>query len=56
MSKLNKILIIVASAAIGGLSGATVVFPDMAVMLSAISGSIATIVGIITGISLKKES
>lgn len=56
MSKLNKILIILGSAVIGGLSGACLAFPDQAVTFAGISGCIATLIGIFTGVSLKKES
>lgn len=52
---MNKILIIVGMAVIGGLSGGAIVFPEQAVLLSALSASVATVIGIITGVSLKKD-
>lgn len=56
MSKSIKITILVASTVVGFLSGASIVWPANVVLFSTISASIASIVAIITGISLKKDS
>lgn len=56
MSKAIKITILVSSSVVGFLSGASIVWPDNVVLFSTISGSIAAIVAVITGISLKKDS